>query len=61
MGLTGLEEVKTKILSLKSKIETVARQGADMKKERLGMVMLGNPGTGKLCVKQKCVGFLTSV
>ena len=46
MGLTGLEEVKEKFLDIKAKIETVARQGIDMKKERMGMVMLGNPGTG---------------
>lgn len=46
MDMTGLEEVKSKILGIKAKIETVARQGADMKRERLGMVMLGNPGTG---------------
>jgi hypothetical protein len=47
MGLTGLEDVKSKILSIKAKIETAGRQGSDMKKERLGMLMLGNPGTGK--------------
>ena len=46
MGLTGLEEVKQKFLDIKAKIETVVRQGIDMKKERMGMVMLGNPGTG---------------
>lgn len=46
MALTGLEEVKEKFLDIKAKIETVARQGIDMKKERMGMVMLGNPGTG---------------
>jgi hypothetical protein len=46
MKLTGLEQVKRKILDMKAKIETIARQGLDMKKERLGMVMLGNPGTG---------------
>lgn len=49
MALTGLEEVKEKFLDIKAKIETVARQGIDMKKERMGMVMLGNPGTGMLC------------
>jgi hypothetical protein len=46
MALTGLEAVKEKFLDIKSKIETVQRQGIDMKKERMGMVMLGNPGTG---------------
>jgi hypothetical protein len=47
MALTGLESVKEKFLDIKAKIETVKRQGIDMKKERMGMVMLGNPGTGK--------------
>jgi hypothetical protein len=47
MKLTGLEQVKEKILDIKAKIETLARQGTDMKKERLGIVMLGNPGTGE--------------
>jgi len=46
MDMTGLEDVKSKILGIKAKIETVARQGTDMKRERLGMVMLANPGTG---------------
>jgi hypothetical protein len=45
VALTGLD-VKTKILDIKAKIETVLRQGTDMKDERLGIVLLGNPGTG---------------
>ncbi|RYP13854.1 hypothetical protein DL767_010543 [Monosporascus sp. MG133] len=52
MALTGLEEVKAKFLDIKAKLETVARQGIDMKKERMGMVMLGNPGTGALPGKE---------
>ncbi|RYP33869.1 hypothetical protein DL768_011074 [Monosporascus sp. mg162] len=52
MALTGLEEVKGKFIDIKAKIETVARQGIDMKKERMGMVMLGNPGTGALPGKE---------
>ena len=47
MALTGLEDVKSKILTIKAKIETVRRQGTDMKNERLGLVLLGNPGTGR--------------
>ena len=46
MGLTGLESVKNKFLDIKAKIETVARQAVSMKKERMGVLMLGNPGTG---------------
>jgi hypothetical protein len=48
MMLTGLEGVKAKMLDIKAKIEIFARQGIDVKKERMGMVMLGNPGTGML-------------
>jgi hypothetical protein len=41
-----LGDAKSKILNIKAKIETVLRQGTDMKDERLGIVLLGNPGTG---------------
>ena len=47
MSLTGLEDVKNKILAIKAKTDASQRQRTDMKKERLGMVMLGNPGTGR--------------
>lgn len=47
MSLTGLEDAKAKILAIKAKIETVLRQATDMKNERLGIVLLGNPGTGE--------------
>lgn len=47
MGMIGLEEVKEKFLSVKAKVETVLRQNTDLKDERFGAVLLGNPGTGK--------------
>ena len=47
MKLTGLESVKEKFLQIKAKIEAVARKAIDVKKERMGMIMLGNPGTGE--------------
>ena len=53
MGLTGLNDVKSKFLDIKAKIETISRQGGNLKKERLGVVMLGNPGTGKLLISLK--------
>jgi hypothetical protein len=46
MAMTGLKEVKTKFLAIKAKNDVIKRQKTDMRKERFGMVMLGNPGTG---------------
>lgn len=48
MRMTGLEEVKTQFLKIKARIETAQRQGTDMKDERFGIVLLGNPGTGMI-------------
>lgn len=48
MEMIGLEAVKSQVLRIKSKVETSIRQGTDLKKERLGLVLLGNPGTGRL-------------
>ena len=50
MEMTGLEEVKLQVLSIKAKIDLSVRQGSDMKEDRLNVVFLGNPGTGKLCL-----------
>lgn len=46
MLMIGLEDVKAQILRIKAKIDTSTRQGTDLRKERLGLVLLGNPGTG---------------
>jgi hypothetical protein len=46
MEMIGLEEVKAQVLKIKAKVETSVRQGTDLRKERLGLVLLGNPGTG---------------
>ena len=46
MDMTGLEDVKDQILRIKSKIDTMKRQGVAINKERLNLVLLGNPGTG---------------
>jgi hypothetical protein len=48
MEMIGLEEVKNQVLRIKAKVETSIRQGTDIKKERLGLVLLGNPGTGEM-------------
>lgn len=46
MEMIGLEDVKAQVLKIKAKVETSIRQGNDLKNERLGLVLLGNPGTG---------------
>ena len=47
MAMTGLEQVKDKFLRIKTKIDTAVRQNITLSKERFGIVLLGNPGTGK--------------
>ncbi|PWY66022.1 AAA family ATPase [Aspergillus heteromorphus CBS 117.55] len=50
VSMIGLEGVKDSFLSIKSKVEVVVRQGANLSDERFGAALLGNPGTGKsLC------------
>ena len=46
MEMTGLEEVKKKVLNIKTKIDVSIRQNASLKQERFNAVLLGNPGTG---------------
>ena len=48
MKMTGLEEMKAQFLTIKAKTEIAIRQDKDMKGERFGIVLLGNPGTGRL-------------
>jgi len=47
MELTGLEDVKAQVLRIKAHIDLMKRQGVPTNKERLNLVLLGNPGTGK--------------
>ncbi|KAF8553255.1 P-loop containing nucleoside triphosphate hydrolase protein [Imleria badia] len=61
MDLTGLEEVKEQILRIKAKIDTMKRQGVALDKERLNLVLLGNPGTGKTTVARLYAQFLESI
>lgn len=61
MGMIGLEDVKSQVLKIKAKVETGIRQGTDLKKERLGLVLLGNPGTGKTTVARHYANVLMSL
>ena len=47
MELTGLEDVKAQVLRIKAHIDLMKRQGVPANKERLNLVLLGNPGTGE--------------
>jgi len=46
MNMIGLEEVKSQVLRIKAKVDTSTRQQTDLRKERFGLVLLGNPGIG---------------
>ncbi|KAK4983645.1 hypothetical protein LTR50_007102 [Elasticomyces elasticus] len=61
MEMIGLEDVKAQVLRIKAKVETSIRQGTDLKKERLGLVLLGNPGTGKTTVARHYAKVLTTI
>jgi hypothetical protein len=53
MEMVGLENVKKQVLRIKANVDTSIRQGIDLRKERLGLVLLGNPGTGMVLVHSK--------
>ncbi|KAF7879835.1 uncharacterized protein EAF02_008005 [Botrytis sinoallii] len=61
MEMIGLEDVKSQVLRIKAKVETSKRQGTDLTKERLGLILLGNPGTGKTTVARLYARILTTL
>jgi hypothetical protein len=50
MELIGLEEIKARVLKMKSMAETANRQGVDISMDRYSVALIGNPGTGKSLV-----------
>ncbi|KAL4944390.1 hypothetical protein BDV06DRAFT_233392 [Aspergillus oleicola] len=61
MDMIGLESIKAKFLNIKSQVDAALRQNVDLKGERFGSVLLGNPGTGKTTVARLYAKFLTSM
>ena len=60
MSLIGLEDVKTKILYIKKRIDKLSAKGLETGQERLGLIMASNPGTEKETVARLYVDFLQS-
>ena len=63
MEMIGLEEVKAKFLTIKAQVDTAIRQNVDLKDERFGTVLVGNPGTGMwiLCTLMEFISSLTAI
>jgi len=50
MEMIGLEPVKKQVLKIMDKVDVNVRQGTSLAKERFNVVLLGNPGTGIVCL-----------
>lgn len=61
MNMPGLEAVKEQFLSIMTRVDTCRRQCANLRSERFGSVLLGNPGTGKTIVGRLYAKFLVSM
>ncbi|KAI9925314.1 hypothetical protein MW887_006242 [Aspergillus wentii] len=61
MEMIGLEEVKEKFITIKDQVDTTLKQGIDLKGERFGSVLRGNPGTGKTTFARLYSKFLGAV
>ncbi|KAI0869260.1 P-loop containing nucleoside triphosphate hydrolase protein [Hypoxylon argillaceum] len=61
MDMIGLETIKKEFLNIKARVDTAVRQGVDLKDNRLGAALLGNPGTGKTTVARLYGKFLSSM
>ncbi|KAK6519926.1 hypothetical protein TWF506_000220 [Arthrobotrys conoides] len=60
MDMIGMEHVKEQVLAIKAKVDTVHRQGVNLRGERFHVALLGNPGTGKTTFAGLYAKFLRS-
>ncbi|KAK6523012.1 hypothetical protein TWF281_002435 [Arthrobotrys megalospora] len=60
MDMIGMEHVKGQVLAIKAKVDTVHRQGINLRGERFHVALLGNPGTGKTTFAGLYAKFLRS-
>lgn len=61
MDFIGLESVKTKMLEIKTLVDTARRQDVNLTKERFNTVLVGNSGTGKTTLAKLYAKFLSSL
>lgn len=61
MDFIGLESVKTKMLEIKTLVDTARRQDVNLAKERFNTVLVGNSGTGKTTLAKLYAKFLSSL
>lgn len=61
MDFIGLESVKSKMLEIKTLVDTARRQDVNLAKERFNTVLVGNSGTGKTTLAKHYAEFLSSL
>jgi Holliday junction resolvasome RuvABC ATP-dependent DNA helicase subunit len=61
MDFVGLESVKSKMLEIKTLVDTARRQDVNLAKERFNTVLVGNSGTGKTSMAKLYAKFLSSL
>ncbi|KAL8855409.1 MAG: hypothetical protein Q9178_007947 [Gyalolechia marmorata] len=54
MKMTSLEEVKAQVLKIRARADTGLKQNTNMKDERYGIVLLGNPGVRSANASVNC-------
>ncbi|KAH8750812.1 ATPases of the AAA+ class [Diaporthe sp. PMI_573] len=61
MDFIGLESVKSKMLEIKTLVDTARRQDVNLTRERFNTALVGNSGTGKTTLAKLYAKFLSSL